>query len=481
MPAAHVGTETVANVIVNPSAATGQLVTRNNFTVTTLATLNLGVLGVASGHTGNFQAIQMTGGTLRVAGSAGASTMNVGSGGITASGGVIEVKFNTNNQDAFLNLAGNFTATGNVAINNGAYTGGNTNLITLTSSSPIFDIATSTTTTVAPDINSVTGLTKSGGGNLVLNASCLASISGTTTVSAGQLTILGILNGSDVVSSGTLAGNGSILTGIVGVDLNLGGKISPGTTATPSALIMGLNTGKLDLVDAVTPTATGALIFDLNSPSTSDSIATSSGAVHIGTGVLEIDDFVFTPGANFEEGIFTLISSDQAINGTLGTSLTTTLNGIPAKLALADGNTDLVLIVTLNTPLQSWRQTYFGSTQNTGDGANTSDPDKDGLPNLIEFLLGTLPNDAASTSPITTQLASGELSLTYTRVISTLSDVTPTVEWSDDLIEWSTVGVNASVVTNTATTETIKAVIPQSGNTLFLRLRATEAALMAAE
>ena len=37
------------------------------------------------------------------------------------------------------------------------------------------------------------------------------------------------------------------------------------------------------------------------------------------------------------------------------------------------------------TALETWRQTYFGTTENTGDAADLADSDKDGVVNLLEF------------------------------------------------------------------------------------------------
>ena len=46
---------------------------------------------------------------------------------------------------------------------------------------------------------------------------------------------------------------------------------------------------------------------------------------------------------------------------------------------------------TVNTPVQNWRQTYFGTTANAGTAADTFDFDGDGLINLLEFGFGTDP------------------------------------------------------------------------------------------
>jgi len=43
------------------------------------------------------------------------------------------------------------------------------------------------------------------------------------------------------------------------------------------------------------------------------------------------------------------------------------------------------------TSVQHWRQTYFGSSQNSGAAVNSADPDGDGLNNFAEFAFGLDP------------------------------------------------------------------------------------------
>jgi autotransporter-associated beta strand protein len=225
--------ETVANVVVNsatPGAAGGQVILRNNFVVTGTGTINSGILGVASSHTATVNAVNITAtnttsAILRIAGSGGPSTLNVGAGGITASGGEIQVKFNTNAQDATLNLGGDFTATGNVIITNAGYTGPNLNVVNLTGTRT-FNIASGTTTTVAPDLAGPGGLTKSGGGTLTLTNAVAGTYAGATTVNSGRLLVHGSLTGTAAtVAGGTFGGNG-MLTGTLAV--NAGGQLLGG-------------------------------------------------------------------------------------------------------------------------------------------------------------------------------------------------------------------------------------------------------------
>ncbi len=238
VPTQAFGGETVANVIVNSSvggAAGGQFImgtSNSSFTITNTATVTSGILGVASGGTGTVNAIVITSPTaiVRIAGSGGPSILNVGAGGITTVGGDIQVKFNANNQDATLNLGGNFIATGNVTFSNAGYTGGNLNVINLTGTRT-FDIASGTTTTIAPDVAGPGGIIKTGNGTLQLTAASDGTYTGATTVSEGTfLTTPAQIGGGSV----SVAGGATL-----GVNLTFGGttlNVTDATTAAASTL-----------------------------------------------------------------------------------------------------------------------------------------------------------------------------------------------------------------------------------------------------
>jgi len=49
---------------------------------------------------------------------------------------------------------------------------------------------------------------------------------------------------------------------------------------------------------------------------------------------------------------------------------------------------------TVDSPLETWRQSNFGTISNTGDAADDADPDDDGVTNILEYTAGTDPNNA---------------------------------------------------------------------------------------
>ena len=207
------GMETVSNLVINPSVATGQFIMRNNFTVTGLARAVTGILGVASSHTAHVEAVELNpAAILRIAGNAGPSTLNVGAGGITASGGEIQVKFNNTIVDAYLNLGGDFTATGNVTITTPATVSPTGSEINLLGGQRNFNINAGTTTVGTPIRNG--DLRKTGAGTLTLNAeevlSSLITTAGVTNLN-GALAVPQISNEGGILNINVTA-TGAALT-----------------------------------------------------------------------------------------------------------------------------------------------------------------------------------------------------------------------------------------------------------------------------
>ncbi|MDP1579052.1 MAG: pectinesterase family protein [Candidatus Didemnitutus sp.] len=145
------------------------------------------------------------------------------------------------------------------------------------------------------------------------------------------------------------------------------------------------------------------------------------------------------------------------------------------ELVSANGNTVVSLNYTLAvgaalTPSESWRSTHFGLTTNTGNAADTADPDADGLTNLVEYALGLDPLTATNAG--LPQLAANESEWTYTYTRpADRTDLTYAVEFSTDLANWTANGVTHER-TATGTTETWRGRVPLStGPRVFFRLK----------
>lgn len=138
---------------------------------------------------------------------------------------------------------------------------------------------------------------------------------------------------------------------------------------------------------------------------------------------------------------------------------------------------DEVTVATENnlSPRQFWRNTYFGTTANTGTAADTADPDGDGILNLLEFASNSNPT-TPNTMPGVLVLNGNNITFTYTRSKAAMSDgVTFTVEWSDELSpqSWSNTGVSETITSDDNVVQTVKALFRPAASKRFVRLTVT--------
>lgn len=130
----------------------------------------------------------------------------------------------------------------------------------------------------------------------------------------------------------------------------------------------------------------------------------------------------------------------------------------------------------LLTALETWRQTHFGSSAATGNGADDADPDGDGLANLLEYALGSTPVSSASAAPPqvgaqTETTGARRLTLTFARIAD--AALLYAVEGADSLAgPWTTQWTSTGTA-NVAGPVTVPdgATLPAAGGARFLRLR----------
>jgi hypothetical protein len=107
-----------------------------------------------------------------------------------------------------------------------------------------------------------------------------------------------------------------------------------------------------------------------------------------------------------------------------------------ATLLLRTGDSSqplFVLPVSLAiTPRATWRQTHFGTAQNSGNAADTADPDHDGIINILEYAFNTDPN-AASANPISFAVAGNHLTVTFKCAHPAPADLSYTPQVASDL------------------------------------------------
>ncbi|MCB1131962.1 MAG: autotransporter-associated beta strand repeat-containing protein, partial [Verrucomicrobiae bacterium] len=247
---------------------------------------------------------------------------------------------------------------------------------------------------------------------------------------SGMLTISGSLSNSQ---SGTrywqLLGSGDgIVSGVIGAGSNPSGatveKDGSGTWKLSAANLYGggttVNGGTL-VADTSGTLGTGNLtvntgaVCDLRNASGALSDAASvylngSGKLAIASGVAELVARLFVDDIEQPAGVYT--STSGFVTGA-------------GSLVVTDGTVVL-------TPAEQWRQTYFGTTENTGNAADDQDPDHDGYVNLLEraFGLNPLGHDATGRPFIDTTGGGFALVFQQSRAAT---DLTLVVELSPDL------------------------------------------------
>ncbi len=233
-------------------------------------------------------------------------------------------------------LAGGGTTGGNVTLGAGTLTTGDT-----------------TNTSYGGIISGTGGLTKQGPGVFTLTGA--NAYTGATNINAGTLFINNTTGNSAVTVkiTGTLGGSGT-LTGAT--TANSGSFLSSGASSGAVGTLTFAST--LDISGLAS--GTGGLLFDLDATAASDKITLSSGALTIGSGVLNLDDFSFVALGGYGVGTYTLFDTSASIVGTLGTNLTGTVGGLSAAISFANSNQDIVLTVTA-VPEPSTYSAIFGA------------------------------------------------------------------------------------------------------------------------
>ena len=288
-------------------------------------------------------------------------------------------------------------------------------------------------------------LVKAGTGTQILNGGM--SSAGTTTVNGGTLEI-------DCVSSAvaTTVNSGATLRGTGGVTgaltVNAGGTIAPGNgagtfTAGPTT-INGTYACDLDGANADRLTVTGSL--DLTAATLAINVINTPTA----------DSYVIASYTSTLTNTFSMV------------------NDMPTGYSLQydAANSQIKLV---KSGYSSWAALHGLS------GNPTADYDGDGLPDVVEYVLGTNPTTANSGGP-SASLADGNLVFTFQRDHASLtSDISLSVEVSTDLANWpgvyhvgaDTASSDAGItVTDNGTYDTVTLTVPQAPDAQkFARLR----------
>ncbi|MGD9417549.1 MAG: S8 family serine peptidase [Verrucomicrobiota bacterium JB025] len=126
--------------------------------------------------------------------------------------------------------------------------------------------------------------------------------------------------------------------------------------------------------------------------------------------------------------------------------------------------------------LMAWRWDHFQTSANSGSAADTSDPDADGLVNLIEFALGTDPA-VPTPQPLAVATTSSQATLNYQRSISAMEDLDISVTWSDSLSAgtWRTADITETIIADDGVLQQVQASLPTSNaGHRFFRIQISE-------
>ena len=302
-----------------------------------------------------------------------------------------------------------------------------------------------------------TGLAATAGDSQVaLNWAASAGATGykvkRATTSGGPYTVIGAPTG--VTYTDTTVTNGTPYYYVVAATTDLGeGVDSAQVTATPSAP---LSSAK-DILTFVFP----------GLPATTISGTNITVTVPFGTNVTALAP-AFTQSP---------LATVAPISGTVrnfsgAQTYTVTAQNLSTQLYT-------VTVTVAPSPYATWAAAPAqGLTAGANDGP-LHDPERDGISNVLEFILGGAP--MASSAAVLPKLTStlGNWAFEYDRSAASLSSTTQVVEYGSDFSGWTAIPVTAAsggpvTVTPGGATDHIRVAIPAGGGKQFVRLKVTQ-------
>jgi regulation of enolase protein 1 (concanavalin A-like superfamily) len=145
-------------------------------------------------------------------------------------------------------------------------------------------------------------------------------------------------------------------------------------------------------------------------------------------------------------------------------------NGQPT----ANTATNSFQVMVQTTAAGTWRQQYFGTTQDAGIAADSADPAGDGIVNVMKRFFGLNPLVAYSSSALPYPLMAGtNFTLNFTHSLLA-TDLMWQVQWSPDLLDWLTNSVTDIGVSTNGSTEMRQGSLPAgTADPLFMRVQVT--------
>ena len=123
---------------------------------------------------------------------------------------------------------------------------------------------------------------------------------------------------------------------------------------------------------------------------------------------------------------------------------------------------------------RQWQVNNFGAQANNSQISDPNAcPSGDGIVNLVKYALGLDPNVSTSEGMPILSRDGSNLSLSYNKV-ACATNIVMAVEWSTDLVNWSTAGVTTTVLSDDGITQEIRSSVPAGTTSKFLRLSVTK-------
>jgi endonuclease G, mitochondrial len=265
---------------------------------------------------------------------------------------------------------------------------------------------------------------------------------------------------SHLASSGWVRGSGVGTTGGSGAVRAWGGNAWTASSATNAVIANEFATCTATVGSGYTVSYTAISRFDYRRSSTGPGVGVLQYQVGSGpfTDVVALSYPVNTSGgASLNpinlSGIADLQNVGAGTNvtfrivnysgGSAGTWYIFDVAGTTAPDFAIDGSISPVVVLA---PIESWRQQWFGTTNNTGTAADDYVATSDGMPNLLKYALGLDPL-VPTNSPIVGDISTGYLRLTTPRNPDA-TDVIFTVEAANTVTgPWSSNGIVVDVDT----------------------------------
>ncbi|MFD0893871.1 DNRLRE domain-containing protein [Luteolibacter ambystomatis] len=306
----------------------------------------------------------------------------------------------------------------------------------------------------------VLALTKTGTGIQILSG--VNTFTGSTIIAAGTLMVNGTLATGpvQVQAGGVLSGTGT-LGGSVTILPD--GTISPGVTigtlnASQSLQLQGRTEIDLDKTAGTRDEIRGATVLTYGGTL---AIRNQSGALAAG------DQFQIFTAAAYAGSFATLEPAFPAIGLMWDTSQLDTSGTLRVRAA---------------TPIETWRQNWFGTGADAGLAADLATPAGDGVSNLLKYATGTEPSQPAFTRLPRPVSISRKPGIRFQRNLLA-TDVGYEVHASGDLIQWLVVAsrtagasiwaLNGAQVTDDGTGQVTITETASPGSQRFLRLKVT--------